>query len=185
MVKLVGFVGSLRTDSCNRKLAEAAIENAPEGVSLELFEQIERIPFYNEDIDVEGLTPAVAARLRDTASEADGLIVFSPEYNGTMPATVKNVIDWLSRPYGKSAITGKPLAVVGAAHGRYGGVWAHDDIRRSAGVAGAKVLNDLALSIAHVAERFAEVPPAQDHQIVSELRSILSELADLACSSSA
>jgi NAD(P)H-dependent FMN reductase len=53
--------------------------------------------------------------------------VITPEYNASIPAVVKNAIDWLSRPYGEGAVTAKPLAVIGASGGRYGGVWAHDD----------------------------------------------------------
>ena len=60
---------------------------------------------------------------------------------------LKNAIDWLSRPFGNSALKDKPLAVVGAAMGRYGGVWAHDETRKSFGLAGPRVVEELKLSI--------------------------------------
>ena len=86
-------------------------------------------------------------KLRGRGCDADAVLVVTPEYNGSIPAVVKNAIDWLSRPYGQSAVTGKPLAVVGAALGRYGGIWAHDETRKSFGIAGAHVVDALALSV--------------------------------------
>ena len=79
--------------------------------------------------------PSVAA-LRTAAADADAALVVTPEYNGSIPGVLKNAIDWLSRPFGNGALKGKPLAVVGAALGQYGGVWAHDETRKSFGIAG-------------------------------------------------
>ena len=75
------------------------------------------------------------------------VLVVTPEYNGTIPAVLKNAIDWLSRPYGAGALNGKPLAVIGSALGQYGGVWAHDDTRKSFGIAGARVIEDITVSV--------------------------------------
>ena len=77
---------------------------------------------------------------------ADRVLAVTPEYNGTMPAVLNNAIDWLSRPYGAGAITGKPFAVVGATPTPYGGKWAHEHARRSAGIAGAVVLEHIEVS---------------------------------------
>ncbi len=70
----------------------------------------------------------------------------TPEYNGTMPAVLNNAIDWLSRPYGAGAMVGKPFGVIGATPTPYGGKWAHDDALRSAGIAGATVVEDVTVS---------------------------------------
>ncbi|MBN7300804.1 NAD(P)H-dependent oxidoreductase [Mycobacteroides abscessus subsp. bolletii] len=177
MINILGFVGSLRSGSCNRQLADTAVANVPTGISLELFSGIEGIPYYNEDIDVPGSAPAAASRLRLLTLGADALLFFSPEYNGTMPATVKNVIDWLSRPYGHSAITDKPAAVVGASAGRRGAAWAHDDARKSLEIAGATVLDDATLSIPNAVQVFSNTPPSHDKAIVDKLRLIMCELA--------
>ena len=141
-VRILALVGSLRAGSHNRQLAEAAVKHAPPGVEVELFEGLADVPFYNEDIDVEGSVPEAAARLRTATSQADAFLLFSPEYNGTMPAVLKNAIDWLSRPFGAGAVSGKPVAVVGTAFGQYGGVWAQDDVRKSVGIAGGAVVED-------------------------------------------
>ncbi|KJK34785.1 FMN reductase [Streptomyces variegatus] len=175
-VRILALVGSLRAGSHNRQLAEAAVKLAPEGAEVDLFEGLAEIPFYNEDIDVEGSVPAAAARLRDAANAADGLILFTPEYNGTIPAVLKNAIDWLSRPFGAGALSGKPVAVVGTAFGQYGGVWAHDETRKSVGVAGGKVLEDVKLSIPGSMTRFAETHPADDAEVAEQLTEVIARL---------
>ena len=81
------------------------------------------------------------------AAEADAALVVTPEYNGSYPAVIKNAIDWLSRPFGDGALKGKPLAVIGGSFGQYGGVWAHDDTRKSFGIAGARVVDAVKLSV--------------------------------------
>ncbi|MCK8433167.1 NAD(P)H-dependent oxidoreductase [Streptomyces sp. D2-8] len=175
-VRILALVGSLRAGSHNRQLAEASVKLAPEGAEVDLFEGLAEIPFYNEDIDVEGSVPAAAARLREAANAADGLILFTPEYNGTIPAVLKNAIDWLSRPYGAGALGGKPVAVVGTAFGQYGGVWAHDETRKSVGVAGGKVLEDVKLSIPGSMTRFAETHPADDAEVAEQLTEVIARL---------
>lgn len=145
MTTIAVLVGSLRADSVNRKVARLAAELAPSGVDVRIVEGLDRVPFYNEDLDGAS-APEAAVRLREQIADADRVLVVTPEYNGSMPAVLKNAIDWLSRPYGAGALVGKPLAVVGVTPTPYGGTWAHQDTRRSAGIAGAQVLEDVELS---------------------------------------
>ena len=175
-VRILALVGSLRAGSHNRQLAEAAVKHAPEGVEVEVYEGLVDVPFYNEDIDVEGGVPAAAAQLREAAGRADAFLLFSPEYNGTMPAVLKNAIDWLSRPYGAGALTAKPVAVVGTAFGQFGGVWAQDEARKAAGLAGGAVLADVKLSIPGSVVRFAETHPADDAEVVTGLTAVIEQL---------
>lgn len=175
-VRILALVGSLRTGSHNRQLAEAAVEHAPEGVDVTVFEGLADVPFYNEDLDVEGSVPAAAAVLREVAGRTDAFLLFSPEYNGTMPAVLKNAIDWLSRPYGAGALSGRPVAVVGTAFGQYGGVWAQNDARKAAGIAGGVVLEDVKLSIPGSVTRFAALHPAKDTEVVEGLVEVLGQI---------
>ncbi|MCN9240984.1 NAD(P)H-dependent oxidoreductase [Streptomyces sp. RY43-2] len=176
-VRILALVGSLRAGSHNRQLAEAAVKHAPEGVEVELFEGLAEVPFYNEDIDVEGSLPQAAAALRAAAGKADALLLFTPEYNGTIPAVLKNGIDWLSRPYGAGALSGKPVGVVGTAFGQYGGVWAQDEARKAVGVAGAVVVEEAKLAIPGSMTRFAETHPADDAEVVEGLTKALALVA--------
>ncbi|MDT0461848.1 MULTISPECIES: NAD(P)H-dependent oxidoreductase [Streptomyces] len=179
-VRILALVGSLRAGSHNRQLAEAAVKHAPEGVEVVLHEGLGQVPFYNEDIDVEGSVPEAAAALRAAAGQADALLLFSPEYNGTIPAVLKNAIDWLSRPYGAGALTGKPVAVVGTAFGQYGGVWAQDETRKAVGIAGATVVEEAKLSIPGSVTRFAETHPADDAEVVEGLTKVIDQLSQAA-----
>ncbi|MCV7194794.1 NAD(P)H-dependent oxidoreductase [Mycolicibacterium brumae] len=145
--RILILLGSLRADSVNLKLAELAVASAPDGVDAEIYlGGLDAVPFYNEDLDVEAARPEAAVRLRAAVGAADAVLIVTPEYNGGLPAVVKNAIDWLSRPYGDSVLSDKPVAVIGAAAGRFGGVWAHDDARKSLGIAGARVVDEVKLS---------------------------------------
>ncbi|HEX3826021.1 MAG TPA: NAD(P)H-dependent oxidoreductase [Sporichthyaceae bacterium] len=179
-VQIVALVGSLRAGSQNRRLAEAAVKLAPEGIELHIQEDLEKVPFYNEDTDVEGLVPAHAAALRAAVARADAVLLVTPEYNGTMPAVLKNAIDWLSRPFGAGALNGKPVAVIGASAGQYGGTWAHQDARKAAAAARATVVEDITLSIPFSLTRFADTHPLDDNEIADQLKSVLAALAQAA-----
>ncbi len=172
-VKILVLVGSLRAASVNRQLAEVAAESAPAGVSLQLFDRLGELPFYNEDVDGEGVAESVQA-LRLAAAEADAALVVTPEYNGSIPGVLKNAIDWLSRPFGDGALKGKPLAVVGSALGQYGGVWAHDETRKSFGIAGPRVIEDVKLSVP--AKVFDGKHPRENADVVQQVRDVVGKL---------
>ena len=146
-IKVLTLVGSLRAASINRQIAELATEVAPDGVAVTIFDGLGDLPFYNEDIDNDDDVPATVTALRAAAADADAALVVTPEYNGSYPAVIKNAIDWLSRPFGDGALKGKPLAVIGGSFGQYGGVWAHDDTRKSFGIAGPRVVESIKLSV--------------------------------------
>lgn len=166
------LVGSLRADSLNRKLAEILRDEAPAGVTLDIVEGLDQVPFYNEDIDGAS-APAAATALRERVASADRVLAVTPEYNGTMPAVLNNAIDWISRPYGAGAIVGKPFGVIGATPTPYGGKWAHGDTARSAGIAGAVVVEDVTVS-----QPAVEVDPLTDPEVRAKLLSALGTLVD-------
>jgi len=166
------LVGSLRADSLNRRIAEKLQELAPSGVEIEIAENLHDLPFYNEDLDGENV-PATAAALRDRVVAADRVLAVTPEYNGTMPAVLNNAIDWLSRPYGVGAIKGKPFGVIGATPTPYGGKWAHQDTVRSAGIAGAVVVEDVTVS-----QSALEVDVLTDPEVLDRLVAAVRTLAE-------
>ena len=114
-ITVLALVGSLRSGSLNRELAEDVAENAPEGVRVEIAEGIADVPFYNEDVDGEE-APATAEALREQIRGADAVLLLAPPNNGTLSAVLKNGIDWGSRPYGASALSGKRVALAGVGH---------------------------------------------------------------------
>jgi NAD(P)H-dependent FMN reductase len=167
------LVGSLRTDSLNRRLAELLRDQAPAGVTLDLVDGLGELPFYNEDIDSNADVPQAASALRARVAGADRVLAVTPEYNGTMPAVLNNAIDWLSRPYGQGALAGKPFGVVGTTPTPYGGKWAHADAARSAGIAGAVVVEDVTVSQSAV-----DVDVLSDPQVLGKLQSAVARLVD-------
>lgn len=178
-INVLALVGSLRAASINRQIAELAGAVAPAGVSVTVFEGLGELPFYNEEIDdaISPEAPALApvAALRAAATAANGALVVTPEYNGSMPAVIKNAIDWLSRPFGNGALKGKPLAVIGGSFGQYGGVWAHDDTRKSFGIAGARVVEAIKLSVPF--KTLDGRAPAEHAELSANVRDVVGKLA--------
>lgn len=117
MKKILFIIGSLRTKSFNRQLANEAknvIGNRAEVSELDY----SALPLLSQDI--EQPEPVVVAQIRKTVSDADAIWIFTPEYNLSYPGHLKNLLDWLSRPvipmdYGTpTCINGKPVAISGA-----------------------------------------------------------------------
>src|ERR1700744_4672583 len=174
-INVLTLVGSLRAASINRQIAELAADVAPDGVTVTIFDQLGELPFYNEDIDNEADVTASGIALRGAAAEADAALVVTPEYNGSYPAVIKNAIDWLSRPFGDGALKGKPLAVIGGSFGQYGGGWAHGETRESFGIAGARVVEDLKLSVPF--KTLEGKAPAEHAELSENVRDIVGKLA--------
>ena len=122
MATIIGLSGSLRRASFNTALLRTAAELMPEGVTLQI-ESIHEIPLYNGDVETAGI-PQRVVELKQTISDADGLLLATPEYNNSIPGVFKNVIDWLSRPAGDipRVFGGKRVAVMGASQGGFGTV---------------------------------------------------------------
>ena len=126
--KIAVFVGSLRKESFNRKMAKALIALAPESLKLEIIE-IGELPLYNQDLDDN--PPIAWAEFRERLRTFDGVLFVTPEYNRSVPAVLKNAIDVGSRPYGKSVWDGKPGAVMSVSPGHIGGFGANHHLRQS------------------------------------------------------
>lgn len=119
-MKLAGLCGSLRKDAYNLRLLHAAERLAErEGAKVEQG-HIGAIPLYNSDLESDGMPESVAS-LKALLSEADALLIVSPEYNYSVPGPLKNAIDWLSRPAFKSVLAGRPTGILSASLSPVGG----------------------------------------------------------------
>lgn len=115
-IHVVGISGSLRKNSFNTALLNAAQELLPAGITFEKAE-IKNLPLFDSDINAEQENEVV--RFRATLAKADAFIIASPEYNYSIPGGLKNAIDWASR--GKdSPLMNKPVALMGATQGMWG-----------------------------------------------------------------
>jgi chromate reductase, NAD(P)H dehydrogenase (quinone) len=180
-MRILAVSGSLREGSFNTSLLRAALEAAPEGVELELWEGLGDLPIYHEDI--EGDVPDSARRLREDWAAADAILFSTPEYNGSVPGGLKNAIDWASRPQLEGVLRNKPVAVIGASTGQFGALWAQQDLKRILGIAGARVVGtEIPVSRAH--ERFDAEGRLLDGELFEQLRLHLTTLASEAVAAS-
>lgn len=125
-IKVAVFVGSLRKDSYNRKLARAVEKLAPEGFEFQHI-RIDDLPLYNQDFD--GDYPAEGQRMKREVEAADALLFVTPEYNRSFPGVLKNALDVGSRPWGSNSFAGKPGAVIGISVGATGTSMAQQHLR--------------------------------------------------------
>src|SRR5919197_1984079 len=139
-MRILGLSGSLRRDSHNTSLLRAAAMSLPPGVELDPYDGLDDLPHYNADIDGE-TAPEPVARLREAIAAADGELIATPEFNGSIPGALKNALDWASRPFPDNSLRGKPVAVIGASVGMFGAVWAQAELRKVLGLIGAKVVD--------------------------------------------
>lgn len=110
MKTFIAISGSLRKDSFNTRLLEAAKEIAEGVANIEIYD-ISSISLYNQDLEVN--FPKEAQALKDKILASDGVIFATPEYNRSIPGVLKNAIDWASRPYGMNAFDAKPILILG------------------------------------------------------------------------
>ena len=122
------IVGSLRKASFSRKVAKALIGVAPPSLKMEIVE-IGQLPLYNQDDDAN--PPAASVAFKQHIQSAEAFLFVTPEYNRSVPGVLKNAIDIASRPYGKSAWSGKPGAVVSVSPGAMGAFGANHALRQS------------------------------------------------------
>jgi chromate reductase, NAD(P)H dehydrogenase (quinone) len=169
-IRILGISGSLRSGSHNTALLRAAAMSLPPEAELEVYDGLRDLPPYDADLDVEPQDPAVA-RLREAIADADGVIISTPEFNGSIPGALKNALDWASRPFPDNALKGKPVAVVGASTGLFGAVWAQAEVKKVLGVIGADVL-DGELPVGQASGAFGD----DGHLVDPDLRNALEEL---------
>ena len=124
---ILGIAGSLREVSFNRAALRAAQSLAPAGATVETFD-IKGLPGFSQDD--EATPPPQVVELKQRVRDADAILLVTPEYNYSVPGVLKNAIDWASRPYGDSAWTGKPVAIMGATVGTLGTARAQYHLRQ-------------------------------------------------------
>lgn len=151
--KIAYMVGSADPNSLNRRLANAMILGSPrelEFVEIPLIELPFYQPAYDDDPTVEGI------RARSIAAQADGILIVTPEYNRSIPAVLKNGLDWLSRPRAGAALAGKPVMIAGASPGPSGTATAQSQLRSILPTLGVNIMGTPELYIQIGSEDFAQ-----------------------------
>jgi chromate reductase len=137
-MNILAIYGSLSSTSINKALAKAAQANAPEGMDIELL-GVDGLPLFNQDDEIDNY-PTAATDAKEKIDAADGVLIVTPEYNRAPPGSLKNFLDWTSRPSGQHPWGGKAVGVLGASDGMRGASFAQYDIRRTMGYFNARVM---------------------------------------------
>ncbi|WP_183665294.1 NADPH-dependent FMN reductase [Phyllobacterium trifolii] len=126
--RLLGLSGSLRNGSYSLAVLNALQKRLQTSVSMEICNL--NMPLYNEDHD--GLAaPEQVTAFRRSIIESDGIVIVMPEYNHGIPGVLKNALDWASRPFGKSSLTGKPVLAISISPAFTGGVRAQAQLNET------------------------------------------------------
>lgn len=169
-MKILVISGSARRQSWNTRLAQV-VAAARRADSVIVTNDLDRIPFYNGDVEAAGI-PAAVAELREAVNEADAVVFVTPEYNGSVPGMLSNAVDWLSRPATESVLQGKLVVVLSASPSRFGGIRAAEHLRTVLGNIGAEVA-PVGLSVPRAHERL--VRGTASPELADEVARVLRE----------
>lgn len=174
-IKILGFTGSLRHNSYNKAALRAASELLPEGASLDIVD-LSLIPFFNEDLEAEGI-PQVVAGFKEKIASADAILIATPEYNYSIPPVLKNALDWASRGNEKP-LNGKPLAIMSASIGMFGGARAQYHLRQVCVVLNLLPLNKPEVFIMNASTKFDQDGKLTDDYSRNAITQLLQALVD-------
>jgi chromate reductase len=175
-LSVVGIAGSLRGASFNRGLIRAAAEVAPPGMRIATHDLID-IPMFNADVEALG-DPEPVGRFKDAISNADAVLIATPEYNHCVPGVLKNAIDWASRPARRSVLTNRPIAVMGASTGGGGTARAQAHLRDGLAYTGGLVLPQPEVLVPFASSRFDELGNLLDDETREAVLDLLVALAE-------
>lgn len=148
---ILGIAGSLRKQSWNRGTLRAAQQLVPEGVELKIFE-LDGLPLFNQEDEQH--PPAKVTEFKAAIRAANAILIATPEYNYSVPGVLKNAIDCASRPYGDSAWSGKPVAILGASVSALGTARAQYHLRQMFVFLDMHPLNQPEVMIAGAQDKF-------------------------------
>jgi len=174
-ITILGFAGSLRKDSYNKALLRAAKELLPKGVELEIFD-LEGIPPFNQDL--ENRMPERAKEFKAKIRAADAMLIVTPEHNYSVPGVLKNAIDWASRPYVDNSFEGKPVAIMSASTGAFGGARAQYHLRQVLVSINMHALNRPEVMVASAEEKFDEKGNLVDEKTRKKIGKLLETLVE-------
>jgi chromate reductase len=174
LAKVLGFAGSLRKDSYNRALLNAAVELAPKDVKLEIC-VLDGIPPFSQDL--ESSVPGTVKEFKNKIKDADAILIVTPEYNYSVPGVLKNAIDWASRPRGDNSWENKPVAIMSASTGMLGGARAQYHLRQSLVFLNMYPINKPEIFVALAAQKFDEKGKLLDQKTKELITELLGNLA--------
>ncbi len=170
---ILGLAGSLRRASLHRGLIRAAKELAPEGVAVESYDELDKIPFFNQDVENEG-DPAPVRELKEKIRAADAVLIATPEYDYAIPGVLTNALDWALRS--PSTLRHKPVGIVGASPGSTGTARGQMVLRQILLHAPAYTMPEPQMLIPNARQRFDESGDLTDEETRERMRRFLAAL---------
>ena len=174
--EIVGIAGSLRKASWNRGLIRAAVDGAPDGITIVTLE-LDLVPPYNQDLE-DGGDPSSVVALKDVIRLADALLIATPEYNNGMPGVLKNAIDWASRPAAASVLRDKPVGVMGVSPGAGAAARAQQPVRDALVYTGGCVLPEPELLVGAAIGKFDDAGHVIDPDLRAQVAQMVRALRD-------
>ena len=184
MAKIIALAGSLRANSFNKQLVKVAAKGAEEaGADVQVVDLADfNIPLFSEDLEAEG-TPAGVIDLKHLFAQSQGILLASPEYNGSITGVLKNALDWLSRPSKEadigSAFQGKVAGIMATSPGGLGGIRGLNhtrDILFNLGV----LVNPKQLAVPSAYQVFDEQGNIKDEEMEKRAKDLGAQIAELA-----
>ena len=175
VIRILGFAGSLRKDSYNKALLQAATQMVPKDAVLETFD-LEGIQPFNQDL--ENHPPQKVKEFKNRIRAADAILIATPEYNYSIPGVLKNAIDWASRPYADKVFKGKPVAVMGASIGMLGTARAQYHLRQCFVFLDMHPINSPEVMISHVEQKIDERGSLKDEKTRQLVAALLQSLVE-------
>lgn len=174
-MKILALSGSLRKGSYNTALIQAAKELAPKDMEITFFD-ISTLPLYNQDLDEE--FPVSAQALKDAVTVSDALIIATPEFNRSLSGSLKNALDWGSRPWGNNSFAGKSVLVVGASTGTIGTAVAQQHLKQILLFLDMKVMGQPEFYLGGASQKFDERGTLTDEETRKYLAEALTALKE-------
>ena len=170
--RVLAISGSLQSRSSNTAVIQLAADLADERTCVDVFDALNRLPYFNPDLDVVP-APAAVADLRQRLGSADAVLIASPEYAHEMPGVLKNALDWL---VSSGELYGKPVAVLCAAPSSERGIFVRAALERTLNAEGARVVLSATVAVAR-SQPDGEISSEAVHAVSAALRTIAAESA--------
>lgn len=168
-MNILGISGSLRKDSFNSALLQNLVDLAPDDVSIASDVLIDKLPFFNPDIDNPEKPPEMVAVFRKLLRKADGIVLVSPEYAHNISGVLKNALDWL---VASGELVHKPVVVINVSTSYVGGEKAHTSLKYLVNLLSAHLLEEASFHISSATQKFDDSGKLTDEETIGKLKSV-------------
>lgn len=172
-MNILAISGSLRKQSANTMLMQAMIELAPATLNFQVYDQLNDLPHFNPDFDVDD-GPVSVQHFRTQLKQADGVLICTPEYGNGIPGVLKNALDWI---VSSGEWVNKPTVVIAASPSPLGGNQAHTSILLTLNMINAHILDDASFTIPYITMKINKQGAITDPDTKKALQNSLLRLA--------